>query len=369
MLVASAPFLGQFRSALRRTFPDQFVWIVAGLIVLGAAGAAVLAARGIRDRRGPRLTLIAVSLLTAAAYAWDNAGARPDATAVELFHFVQYGAVTLLFYRACVGLGDAGALLVPVFAGAIVGMAEEWFQWFLPGRVGEVRDLYLNLAAIGCGMLFSLAVYPPSGLVRGMGPASSRLAARAAAAAILSLAAFIHVIHLGHRIADDEAGLFDSRFTASRLAELSAERRARWAVEPPPARVRRVSREDQYLTEAAQHAQERNELWAAGDVQGAWAENRILEKHYAPVLDVTWYDAPSGIRWPEAQRADAAVRAAEARAANPARLYVSDAYPYPIFRWHAALVWTVALVSAALILLIGAWAGRRPATEMGPQHV
>src|SRR4029450_52794 len=85
------------------------------------------------------------------------------------FHFVEYGLVTMLFYRAVVprqpGPGatgwDVSIVLVPGFAALIVGTADEWVQWFVPRRYGEVRDILLNGAAIACGLLFSLGVDPP----------------------------------------------------------------------------------------------------------------------------------------------------------------------------------------------------------------
>ena len=38
---------------------------------------------------------------------------------------------------------------------------DEWFQWFVPARVGEMRDVFMDGIAIGCGLLFSLGVAPP----------------------------------------------------------------------------------------------------------------------------------------------------------------------------------------------------------------
>ena len=99
----------------------------------------------------------------------------------------------------------------------------------------------------------------------------------------------------------------------------------------------RLSREDQYLTEGIQHVAERNELWAAGDVRGAWLENRILETYYEPVLDTPTH-AGAGHRWRAAQRADAESRSASA--AGGAR-YVSDAYPYRIHAWSKTVFWIV----------------------------
>jgi VanZ family protein len=363
LLVLSAPFLGQIRSELRRAFPDQFVWIVGGLVAAGVLAGVLFALARIRERRVPRHAAIALALATAGAYAFATAGENRDSNVVELFHFLQYGVVTLLFYRACLPMGDAGIVLIPLMAGLVVGTAEEGFQWFLPARVGEIRDLGLNLAAIACGLLFSVGAIPPPTFRPRLGPESARLSGRFAAAALLALGVFVHVVHLGHVIEDEEIGRFASRYARERLLSLQAERMARWRVDPPPPALRRLSREDQYLTEGIQHAQWRNRRWDAGDVPGAWAENRILEKYYAPVLDIRSYAAPGGVRWPDAQRADAERRAAGADSAVAPRTYVSGAYPYPVFPWPAIPFWLAVATCVALVLMLAKALERRSRLE------
>lgn len=353
-LVASAPFLGLIRSSLRRAFPDTFVLIVVCLIAAAMAAAMAGAVLRIRERRAPRYALIGLALAAAGAYAYGSASDNRETTAVELFHFVQYGIVTFLFYRATRRTQDLGVVLLPALAGVIVGAAEEWFQWFLPARVGEIRDLWLNLAAIGCALLFSVAVDPPDGMFWGLRPSSLRLVSRFAAAAVLAMAVFVDVIHIGHRITDPEIGTFESRYTLERLGELQAARDRQWRVQPPPPVLVRLSREDQYLTEAMQHAEERNRLWAAGDIEGAWRQNRILEKYFAPTLDLRWYGAPEGLRWPAAQRADAERHVSPANGA-----YNSAAYPYPIFTWPRTMCRALALGLVLVLLMSGEFAARR----------
>ena len=75
---------------------------------------------------------------------------------VQRFHFLEYGVITFLFYRAWKPLEDQRYWCCLVLAGLIVGTADEWLQWFIPNRVGEIADVLLNGIAIGCGLLFSL---------------------------------------------------------------------------------------------------------------------------------------------------------------------------------------------------------------------
>ena len=360
-LVLSAPFLGLFRYRLQQAFPQQFVWIVGAIVAAGVVAALAGALTRIRERRAPRYGAIACSLVVAIVYARMNAGENQDSNVVELLHFLQYGVVTLLFYRACRGAGDPSMLILPLLAGVIVGTAEEWLQWFLPVRVGEIRDLYLNVTAIVCGLLFSIAADPPPAFRVSPRPGSAALIGRFAIAAGLALAAFVHVVHLGHDIRDDEAGVFESRYSRARLTALQAEKAEEWRLEPPPLQVRRVAREDQYMTEGVQHVRRRNEKWAEGDVLAAWNENRILEKYFAPVLDTPSYISPTGHRWPASQRADAEQRASRQRAASPGSVYVSGAYPYPIFAWPSHVFWAVAGALIAAVAYTASEAERRAA--------
>lgn len=344
-LVLSAPFVGQLRSEIRRAFPGQYVNVVGALIAVGLVAAFGMAFWRIRDRRGARYGAIALALVIAVAYSALRAGPNPESNAVERFHFLQYGLIAFLFYRAWRPLGDLGMFLLPLCAGVIVGTVEEWFQWFIPNRVGEMADIGLNLVAIGTGLLFSVGVEPPDSW-RGLSPRSRRAFGRLCAVAVVAFAAFVHIVHLGHVVRDPEAGEFTSRFTGERLLELQADRTARWAAHPPSTVLVRLSREDQYLTEGIQHVRERNRLWSAANVPGAWRENRILEKYFTPVLDTPTHEGPAH-RWPAEQRADAA-----ARGAAESGPYDSAAYPSIILTWNPLAFWAAVLIVAGALVLI-----------------
>lgn len=348
LLVLSAPFVGQIRGDIRRAFPGQFVPIVGGIIAFGLLAAVGAAVRQIRDRRAVRYGGIGLSLVVAAAYAAFNAGENPESNVVELFHFLQYGLVSFLFYRAWRPLGDWSVVLLPLLSALIVGTAEEWLQWFIPNRVGEMRDVFLNLAAIGTGLLFSVAVQPPDRWMWRLTRESRPRLARMTAVTVVIFAVFFHIVHLGHFVQDDEIGTFDSRWAGPELLAMQASKRRAWTGAPPPVKLARLSREDQYLTEGIQHVRERNELWDSGELRAAWLENRILEKFFEPVLDTPTHEG-SGHRWSAEHRADAESRAARQPAMGP---YISGAYPYRLYKWSRPLFWIViGLVTGAVLLM------------------
>jgi VanZ family protein len=344
LLVLSAPFVGQIRGEIRRAFPGQFVPIVGGMVAIALLSALAAAFKTIRERKAQRYGTIALAIVVAAAYAMFNAGANPESNVVELFHFVQYGLIALLFYRAWGPAGDLSIVLLTAFSGLIVGTVEEWFQWFIPNRVGEMKDIFLNLAAIGTGLLFAAAVDPPGRWRASLEPAARRTVRWMATATLVVFAVFLQIVHLGHRVQDAEIGTFESRWAGERLLAIQGEKREQWTSSPPPVKLVRLSREDQFLTEGIQHVRERNRLWTAGDIHGAWLENRILEKYYEPVLDTPTHEG-AGHRWPAEQRADAESRAMGA-AGEP---YTSDAYPYRILTWPPALLWLSVAAACAII--------------------
>ncbi len=259
------------------------------------------------------------------------------------------GVLTGLFYRVWWDRADLSTLILPVLAGLQVGTADEAWQWFVPERVGEWRDIFINLGAIASGLLFSVAVAPPAALAWRLPGASRRGVGVAAAAVVLSLGAFLQGVHLGHVVSDADIGAFRSRYTGAELRALAVDRAKRWRRDPPPMTLRRFSREDQYLAEALWHVRARNDAWAT-DVTRAWHENRLLEAYFAPVLDVRSYLAPAGVRWPAEQRADAEERAGRQ---NPGG-FVSHADPRGfVLVWPPAALWAGAAVLAAVFLAFG----------------
>jgi len=355
LIVFSAPWIGAARSALRTALPGEYVSIVNGAVILLATGAIAVAWLRIRDRRVWRRIALASALVLAAASAAMLRMPSAEVSAVERFHFIEYGFMTWLFYRAFGPLapderGADGALFIlPVLAGLLVGTADEAFQWFVPNRVGELGDIFLNLMAILAGLLMSVAVAPPARITVRIAPGRRRGVACTAAAVVVAIAAFLQAAQLGFLIRDPSIGSFRSRFTADRLHELATARAAQWGVDPPPRAVVRFSREDQYLAEAVAHVQARNEAFATNP-RTSWLENRILEAYFEPVLDIRSDALPAGARWPTEQRADAEKRAIQPSESGPFESAVWRDY---VLVWPSWGVWLVTGAAAMVLIVTG----------------
>jgi VanZ family protein len=351
LIVFGSPYVGEIRGELQAAAPEYYRSIVVGIVTASAVLAIVSAVVQLRrfrydpttaDTSGQlpirvRYVLIAAAVAIGGGYARTVSTGNPEVDMVEAFHFVEYGLVAYLFYRAWRLRPDFSGVLLAACAGVAVGIADEWVQWLVPGRVGELHDVALNAVAVVCGLLFSTGVHPPLSLAF-----PSRRAPRIALGAAVSLllvavAGFVDRVHLGYDVHDGEAVVFRSRYDARELAAAAMNRPARWAASAPPRRG--FSREDHYLTEGEFHVTRRNNAVGTRDWDAAWGENVILERFYAPVLDRLG-------RWSIEQKA-AVERSRAGRARSP---YVSDAMPYPIYVVRRSMFWLlVGLISGAIV--------------------
>ena len=362
LIVFGSPYVGEIRGALQSLFPGHYRWIVGGAVALAgvvALGAAALSLRR-RTRQtrlsaaGPKpwvrnvLVLMAISI--GVTYARTASAGNPDVDLVEAFHFVEYGVVTWLFYRVWRRRPDVSAIVLTVCAGLAVGIADEWVQWFVPGRVGEIHDVFLNAVAIVCGLLVSMAIDPPVALSWPQRRSERFAMSLAVGCLVTAVAGFVDRVHLGYEISDGSSLVFRSQYDAKALATAAEERAVRWQTSPPPERG--FTREDHYLSEGLWHVQQRNLSVTASDWRSAWNENVILERFYAPVLD-------RGARWADGQR-DQIDRGAHE---TPQPAYLSAAAPYPIYLIRRSIFWPVTLLLVSAI--VGA-ARRSGASEPVP---
>ena len=343
-VIASSPFVGDLRSAILAAFPKQFPLIIGGAIAAAVAVALLMAIVTIRDRRRWRFTGLAVAIGGAFLYARLVSTGNVLVDVVEHVHFVEYGIVAWLFYRTWRPRDNGEAVIWPLLAGTLTGIVDESVQWFVPGRVGEAHDIFLNVVASCCGLCFAASVDPPSRFGIPLQRPALRPIAYGVTAVLLAFAAFFQTVHLGHQVYVPGIGMFWSRYEAASLASASGDRAARWRT-TPPTQLHRLSREDQYLSEGLWHVQERNRAWGAGDPFTAWRENLILERFFAPVLDTPSYASRAPARWPPHQRDDTA-----ARVGTDPGIYISRAAPYPIYAWSPLAFWSAVVVVVAAVM-------------------
>ena len=208
-----------------------------------------------------------------------------------------------------------------------------------------------------CALLGCVAWVGPDELEWRLPRAARPAIALHLAAAALAAAGFLHLAHLGYENEDPDIGAFRSYFTSAELASLRDARAAEWVVSPP-GELRPMGLEDYFRSEAGWHVRHRNRALAAGDFYVAAKENEILEKYYAPFLEL-----PNAAGDPFALNPDERRRT---EAGRPA----ADPYPYrsSVFRDPLRMrIWTVpskrvlwaSTLAVCLFLLWSAGSGSR----------
>jgi len=250
----------------------------------------------------------------------------------EAVHFVQYGVLSILVYRALTHrITDYGIYFVALLLTISVGILDEALQWLTPDRVWGLKDIRLNATAAALALL---------GLAMGLKPAliSGRLTVRTGQ--IICRAALIVVVLLGasllntpqriswyvdrlpvlqfipensglmaeygYRYDDNETGIFRSRLSPQGLEQADRQRAVTAAAKldelPMPedypefldrytpfndpflheARVH-LNRRDYYLTSASKYKDiDVTEFQRRMTI--AHYENRIMEKYFTETL-------------------------------------------------------------------------------------
>ncbi len=369
LIVASAPFMGLIRDLLFDRFEAAAVRYLA-LALLGLAAAAFLyAVSRIRRHRLLRYATLAL----AAGLLWlqetvlsagiSDSGLAARVNVAEKIHLVEYGFLAFLLYHAFLAspsgerASGPATFLLPLLWLTAAGVLEEGMQWLVEIRLGEIRDVFLNLYAGVCGLIFSLALDPPASFAWHLGVRDRRRLAGAAAVAVLALGLFFGFAHLGYEHFDPEIGRFRSWHSLEQLRQAAADRAERWQRDPPT-ELSPWHREDFYLTEAGWHANHRNERYRAGDLYLAAQANRILEKYYAPFLDLESFRGSGKHRYPPEVSRDLEDRAPR----YPPERYRSPVLEDRVYPWPSKRLFFAALIPAviAIWLLPRAFGRRRP---------
>ena len=327
-IVLSAPFMGRIRDDIFARFPTSAVRGLALVLAALAAAAFLYAVVRIRHRRLPRYAGLA---LVAALLWYQEAGfsiGSPQVDMVEKIHLVEYGLLAYLLYRAIRRAGDLTILLLPLLGVTFAGVLDETMQWLTETRLGETRDVLLDLYAGLCGLIFSLSLDPPERLAWRLSPTRRRLLSDTTGLVVLATGLFFNTANLGYEHDDPQIGRFRSWHSLDQLRRAAADRARRWQTNPP-ASLSPWHREDYFLTEAGWHVRHRQERHQAGDAYLAVQANRILEKYYGPFLDLESFRGSGRHRWPPEVRRDLESRAPR----YDPRRYLSPVLIHRIYPW------------------------------------
>ena len=303
-------------------------------------------------------------------------------TPAESFHFVEYGILGYLLFRAWRHhVGDLLIYPIAVLNLGLIACLDEFLQWLMPGRFWDFRDIRLNAMA-GAIVLLAVAYISISPGIRGpvarrsvrwlcilawamllaLGLALSNTPTRVDRyASRLPFLGFLRnnesvMNEFGYRHVDPEIGTFYSRLLLSELIRIDNERgaevgeilrRSRVLIHPSDYGKTAVISADPFRYELFKHLLQRDHYAATGGQYResdparyrrhftvAFRENQILEKYFPHALDA------AGCRWSPVRRAQCSESADERFA------YVSDVNHHLVSAATELELWSILLVLA-----------------------
>ncbi len=319
---------------------DIFTYAVLLTVGVSLVAAIIYVRRNRLSSRSSYLWLIAVSGILI-FYTIDLGKRSPE----EAVHFVQYGVLGMLVYRALTHhLQDASIYFAAAIVCGIFGTVDEFIQWLTPRRVWGLKDIWLNFFA-SVSVLTGIAKgLQPRYIDRKFSPANLRILCYLAITALSILGASLLVtpprvawvaeriswlgflkyhdsvvLEYGYLYEDPEIGVFRSRFAPGKLKQMDRERAAEAAnildryqdehtypaflslyspITDPFVHEARVHlfRRDRYYNTAMNYENQLDEY--ARRLTIAWRENMIMEKYFSNTLQLSnyiWSDAKKAL--------------------------------------------------------------------------
>lgn len=331
LIFFTIPFARAVQNYVSDSFGRDFFLYVVGSVAVAAAYKAFVTVR----KRQLGIDAYAWLVVVGSAFAIYTYNLRRNPE--EALHFVEYGILSLLIYRALVHrVHDYSIYLTATIVVGSIGVIDEWIQWLTPSRYWGLRDIQINLVAGGLIQLAILGGLRPTIVKAVPDFASLGILFRATAVGLLlfgltlvitparitQLATGVpglsflmegrHVmIEYGYLYQDPEIGVFRSRFTEAELAEydrlrgveaastvdeyISAGRTSPRRSEEKYRlflRIYSVPR-DAYIHEIGVHLFRRNRYLTRAQTEQdeapqhynvAFRENQILDKYYPSTL-------------------------------------------------------------------------------------
>ena len=254
----------------------------------------------------------------------------------EAIHFVQYGVLGILVYRALAHrLKDTSIYFAAAVICGVVGSIDEFIQWLTPRRLWGLRDIWLNFFSSALVQIAIAKGLQPTFVIRRFSRANLRLFIRLTIAAVSIFGASLLItparidwlaeridwleflrqndsvlLEYGYLYDDPEIGVFRSRFTPEKLKQIDQRRAAEaaeilnWIIGQNSLKkiVRLYSpindpfvhelgvhlfRRDRYFETALEYAD--NPVEYAERLTIALRENQILEKYFSNTLQQSNY--------------------------------------------------------------------------------
>jgi VanZ family protein len=145
VIFLTIPLARTIQRFVARNWGDEiFIYAVLGVIGAGLVTGLTSVSRGRSLLSRDSFWLLAVAIIFS-GYTLKLGQESPS----EAVHFVQYGILGILLFRALSHrIHDPAIFLAAAIIGGIIGMVDEFIQWLTPGRYWGLKDIWLNLFAV-----------------------------------------------------------------------------------------------------------------------------------------------------------------------------------------------------------------------------
>ncbi len=288
LILATVPVARPLQKLLERNFKSGISYLLTALFILAAIE---LFRRFIWNPRRFSVQFLVLFSLIAAGYAW-RLSRLP--VAVERFHLIEYGCLAIFVLLAChrmdsgwVGLGWAMSAVL------FVGLCDELFQYYWPGRYGEWRDVVINMESGAMALLSLILLNPLKGIMHASAARSQAfLFFTLACLSVLSGCFFLHVQQFGFEISDPEFGRFRSHFQAAELLKITQRNcNAYFSGPNTKASENKTISRDLYFKEAKQHFDRSKLLLQLHRWNDAYREHLVFNRYFSGAAESFRYTA------------------------------------------------------------------------------
>ena len=134
----------------------------------------------------------------------------------EKIHFIEYGLLSWFIYRALKkNINDISIFFITLFIGYPISLLDEFIQYLIPSRSGELVDAIWNFYSVALIQLFIVFVWKPQNIKLKIENKNFRLLIILIFISLISTSLFINITsEFGIKIIDKEIGIFYSRLNS-----------------------------------------------------------------------------------------------------------------------------------------------------------
>ncbi len=203
----------------------------------------------------------------------------------EKVHFLEYGLLGLLLCKALsTQMTNNMAYLLALLFVYLIGMSDEFIQWALPSRVGEFRDIWMNVMSGGLAILAVLLVIRPKAFRHAFARSSLRPIGYTAAIAVIYTGLFLQTVHgFGSKIFMPDTGAeFVSGFSEYELLQFDQRLLRRFEGKP----AHDDTKNDLWIInyEFNRHHHLRNQYYKKQQFFQSYCEQEILKTYFRSFL-------------------------------------------------------------------------------------